>query len=198
MLVGKPEFASHETVGVFWFGEISKHAVGIVVQRIDMIDEELALHARRILSHREIHASAQFLTISPYLHLPAERIDIQLEGLERHFVYASLLELSLKIHSCLIGTILGVAATLILGAAQFLNHSFIMCQVLRTNHCGRKQLYAGTNNKPAPMTHITIAAITSCFISYLLMLTVQRYEIIVVPPNFWDILYRFVTNYSCI
>ena len=28
------------------------------------------------------------------------------------------------------------------------------------------------------------------------MLTVQRYEIIAIPPNFWDILYRFVTNYS--
>ena len=28
-------------------------------------------------------------------------------------------------------------------------------------------LFAGTNNKPTPMTHMTIAAITSCFISHI-------------------------------
>ena len=37
-------------------------------------------------------------------------------------------------------------------------------------------LFAGTNNKPAPMTHRTIAAITSCFISQnFYLLTLQRY-----------------------
>ena len=38
-------------------------------------------------------------------------------------------------------------------------------------------LFIGTNNKAAPMTHMTIAAITSCFISqYIYLLTLQIYE----------------------
>ena len=117
MLVGEPEFASHETVGVFRLGQVGKHTVGIEVQCVYMIDGELSVHARRILSHGEIHAGTEFPAICPHLHLAAERIDIQLKGLQRHLVYTRLLKLLLQILSCLVSTTLGIAATLILGAA---------------------------------------------------------------------------------
>ena len=76
MLVREPELTSHETVGVFRLGEIGKHPLGIVVQRIDIIDGKLAMYARRVLSHGEIYASAQLLAIGPHLHITAEGIDV--------------------------------------------------------------------------------------------------------------------------
>jgi hypothetical protein len=62
----------------------------------------------------------------PHLHLAAEGIDIQFERLQRHCVNTCLLKFPLQIFSCLIGAILGVAASLILGTAQFFNHSLIL------------------------------------------------------------------------
>ena len=138
MLIGKPEFTGHQTVGVLGLGQVGKHPLGIIVQRIHMIDGKLALHTRRILAHREIHTWLQLFSISPHLHLTAEGIDIQFEGLQRHLVNTRLLKLPLQILASLIGAVFGIAAPLILGAAQLLDHLFVLRQVLRTSHGGRK------------------------------------------------------------
>ena len=59
VLVGEPELASHQTVLIFGLGEVGKHSVGIEVERIDVIDRELALDAWRVLPHREVYARAK-------------------------------------------------------------------------------------------------------------------------------------------
>ena len=93
--IGKPEFTGHQAVGVLGLGKVGKHALGIEVQRVDIIYWECAVNAGGILAHREIYSGAEFPAIGPHLHLSAERVDVQFERLDENHVHSGFHELFL-------------------------------------------------------------------------------------------------------
>ena len=133
MLIGEPELTCHQTIGILRLGQVCKHLVSIIIQGIHMVDRELAVYTRGILAHGKVNTRLKFLSIGPHLHFSAERVDIQFEGLQGHFIHTSLFILFLQELSCLVGTILCISAPLIFSRTQLLNNPFVMRQILRRN-----------------------------------------------------------------
>ena len=84
--IGEPELAGHQATRILGLGQVGKHAVGVEVERIDVVNGELSHDARRVLAHREVEAGLQLASVGPHLHLAVERIDVECEGLERYLI----------------------------------------------------------------------------------------------------------------
>ena len=86
--------------------------------------------------------------IHHFLTVGLEELNRRLPRIDQSSIgaFPSLLELSLKKITCLIGAVLGIVSPLILGAAQFLDYPLVMCQVLRHNHRGRNHHHNHCNN----------------------------------------------------
>ena len=67
-----------------------------------------------------------------HLHLAGKGLDVERERLQGNLVNASLLVFLLEELARLVGTALGIAATLILRAGQFFHNSLVVRHVLRT------------------------------------------------------------------
>ena len=96
-----------------------------------MIHRKFTMYAWGILTHGEIHARGEFLSVGPHLHLSGEGVDVDGERLADDLIHARLFELLLQILPSFVGAILGIAATLVFRGTQFLDNLFVMRQILR-------------------------------------------------------------------
>ena len=138
--IGEPELACHQTVGILGLGQVLIHLLGVEIQGIHMIHWKLAVHSGGILSHGVIHTGGQLLPIGPEFHLATEGVDVDGKRLADDFIHTGFLELFLKVFPRLVGTVSGIAATLVLGGTQLLDNLLVMRQILGIQlHGGESQ-----------------------------------------------------------
>ena len=133
MLVGKHEIAHHKSTLILRCRKVSKNLFGVVVERVDIINLELALQPRVEFPQGKIYSRDQPSAIYAYIHLARKGVYIQFERLADNLVSTNLGKLLGNPTAGLVRPVLGITATLKFCGTEFLDNLLVMYQILSAN-----------------------------------------------------------------